>query len=143
MTTKTSTAKLKRFADLVDLADSGETEGRLENRGGIWFQIEVEVNPDLPLTGVNQPGTVVFASRSTTRTYPVEDLRTSKRLREAIKRTAAQRAAAAGQMFALRDRSRSGEIILSGYRPAVDRAYTEACAADPTDTGNLYITLEP
>jgi hypothetical protein len=83
---------MKTFADLVDLADSGETEGRLANRGGIWRQVEVAVNPDLPQEGVNQPGTVVFSSRSTTWCYPVEDLRHDERLRTAIKRTAAMRA---------------------------------------------------
>ena len=87
--------KLRTFADLVDLADSGETEGRVQlGNGGrtqIWQQIEVEVNPDLPQEGVNQPGTIVFTSASTSWTYPVEELRTSERLREAIKRTAAMR----------------------------------------------------
>ena len=83
---------MKTFADLVDLADSGETEGRLANRGGIWRQIEVKVNPDLPQEGVNQPGTMVFCSKSTSWTYEVERLRTDPRMREAIKRTAAMRA---------------------------------------------------
>lgn len=86
---------MKTFADLVDLADSGETEGRIANRGGIWRQMPVEVNPDLPQEGVNQPGTIVFTSRSTSWCYPVEELRTSPRLREAIKRTAAMRTKAA------------------------------------------------
>ena len=82
---------LRTFADFIDIADSGETEGRLANRGGIWRQVEIQVNPDLPLEGVNVPGTRVFCSRSTTWTYEVERLRTDPRLREAIKRTAAMR----------------------------------------------------
>ena len=73
---------MKTFADLVDLADSGETEGRIANRGGIWRQAPVE----------NAPGTIVFTSRSTSRCYGVAELRTDPRLREAIKRTAAARA---------------------------------------------------
>ena len=87
--------KLPTFADLVDLADSGETEGRVilgnAGRGQVWHQIEVEVNPDLPQEGVNVPGTMVFCSTSTSWTYEVERLRTDTRLREAIKRTAAMR----------------------------------------------------
>jgi hypothetical protein len=91
----TATRKLRTFADLVDLADSGEGEGRVllgnAGRGQVWSQVEVEVNPDLPLEGVNQPGTMVFCSKSSTWTYEVERLRTDPRLREAIKRTAAMR----------------------------------------------------
>lgn len=87
--------KLRTFADLVDLADSGETEGRVQigngGRAQIWSQIKVEVNPDLPQEGVNKPGTIVFSSVGTSWTYPVEELRTSEQLRQAIKRTAAMR----------------------------------------------------
>jgi hypothetical protein len=104
---------VKTFADLADLADSGETEGRLANRGGIWFQVQVEVNPDLPATGVNRPGTVVFASRSTRWTYPVEDLRRDGRLRFAIRMTAAQRALSAAA-------SRGDENEVLRWRAAID-----------------------
>ena len=87
--------KLRTFADLADLADSGETEGRVllgnAGRGQVWRQVEVQVNPDLPQEGVNLPGTMVFCSDSTSWTYEVEKLRTDMRLREAIKRTAAMR----------------------------------------------------
>ena len=85
---------METFADLVDLADSGDVEGRIANRGGIWKQVEVEVNPDLPQEGVNVPGTMVFCSKSSAWTYEVERLRSDLRLREAVKRTAAMRARA-------------------------------------------------
>lgn len=72
---------MRTFADLVDLADSGETEGRIANRGGIWRQAPAE----------NAPGKIVFTSRGTSWCYEVTELRTDPGLREAIKRTAAMR----------------------------------------------------
>jgi hypothetical protein len=78
--------RLRTFADLVDLADSGETEGRVENTGPngsarTWYQVEVE----------NIPGMVVFGARGTSWTYDVQRLRTDQRLRDVIKRNAARR----------------------------------------------------
>jgi hypothetical protein len=77
---------MKTFADLVELADSGETEGRIANRGGVWRQQPVQ----------NAPEKIVFTSRGTTWCYDVQELRTDPRLREAIRRTSAMRAGAQG-----------------------------------------------
>ena len=80
---KTAKPKWRTFADLVDLADSGETEGRVQiNWTGatkIWRQVPVS----------NAPETIVFSARGTSWCYEVAKLRTDPRLRESIKRTAA------------------------------------------------------
>jgi hypothetical protein len=95
MTMTAKKPQLRTFADLVDLADSGETEGLIlggkNKRGDRWYQMPVEVNPDLPAEGANVPGAIVFVCNNTTWTYEAEKLRTNPRLREAIKRTAEMR----------------------------------------------------
>lgn len=102
---------MNTYADLVELADSGDTEGRLANRGGIWRQVPVE----------NAPGVTVFSSKSTTWCYPVEDLRSDERLRFAIRMTAAGRALSAAKERGDENKALRWRGILDGleaHRPA-------------------------
>lgn len=76
---------LQVFDDLVDLADSGLTEGRVRDdwfgRGKVWSQHSVADRPDV----------LVFSRPGHSWVYAVDKLRTDERLRKSIKVTAALR----------------------------------------------------
>jgi hypothetical protein len=72
------------YPNLVDLAESGDAEARLANRGGVWRLAEV----------AGAPGHVVYSSKSTTWCYAPGDLLHDAALRRSIRMTAEMREAA-------------------------------------------------
>lgn len=74
-----SKSTVRRFADLVELAESGETQGRIGRQRSVWSLNEVS----------NMPGKFVFSNPTTTWCYEPERLLHDERLRHSIRMTAA------------------------------------------------------
>jgi hypothetical protein len=78
-------AKERVFADLVELAESGLDQGRVEDG---WFTSKLWYKMEFAPTGDGEP-VKAFASTSTVWTYLVERLLHDEKLRKSIRMTAA------------------------------------------------------